>query len=90
MTAHTDSGIGTMSIDGTPISRTDLARIAAEEALHAEQQRNAVRVVASSALDAEDCRMLLAMLGMTNDVVAEARAQLPAKPKRSRKGRAAA
>jgi hydroxymethylpyrimidine pyrophosphatase-like HAD family hydrolase len=70
-----------MSIDGTPISRTDLARIAAEEALHAEQQRNAVRVVAASARDAQDCRTLLAMLGLTDDIVAAARAQPPTKPK---------
>ena len=37
--------IGTMSIDGTPISEADLARIEAEEKLHSQQQRSAVRVV---------------------------------------------
>ena len=61
--------IGTMSIDGTPISQADLARIEAEEKLHAEQQRSAVRVVAASALDAEDCRMLLSMLGLDREIV---------------------
>jgi hypothetical protein len=85
--------IGTMSIDGTPISEADLARIEAEEKLHAEQQRKAVRVVAGAALDAEDCRSLLSMLGLERDVVLAARG-LPASPprpagKRSRRRRAA-
>ena len=87
--------IGTMSIDGTPISRADVARIEAEEQLHADQQRDAVRVVAGAALDAADCQALLAMLGLERDVVLAARASL--RPvarrdtgKRSRKRRAAA
>jgi hypothetical protein len=67
--------IGTMSVDGTPISEADLARIEAEEKLHAEQQRSAVRVIAGSALDADDCRALLAMLGLDREVVAAARAE---------------
>lgn len=85
--------IGTMSIDGTPISRADVARIEAEEQLHADQQRDAVRVVAGAALDATDCQALLAMLGLERDVVLAARASLrpAARPgKRSRKRRAAA
>jgi hypothetical protein len=90
MTARIDSPIGSSSIDGTPISSTDLARIAAEEELHAKQQRNAVLVVAGGAQDVEDCRMLLAMLGLTDDIVAAARAHAPTPPKPSRKGRAAA
>jgi hypothetical protein len=57
--------IGTMSVDGTPISEADLARIEAEEKLHGEQQRKAVRVVAGSALDADDCRTLLSILGLS-------------------------
>ena len=83
--------IGTMSIDGTPISEADLARIEAEEKLHAEQQCQAVKVVAASAQDADDCRMLLSVLGLSNDMVAAARTQLgrPA-AKRPRKRRAAA
>jgi hypothetical protein len=83
--------IGTMSIDGTPISEADLARIEAEEKLHAEQQKSAVRVVAASATDVDDCRMLLAMLGLDREIVQSARAQL-SRPagKRSRKRRVAA
>lgn len=84
--------VGTMSVDGTPISQADLARIEAEEHLHAEQQRSAVKVVAASALDAEDCRLLLSILGLGADVVAAARSDLAAPPtaKGARKRRAAA
>ena len=84
--------VGTMSIDGTPISESDLARIEAEEKLHAEQQRRAARVVAASSLDAGDCRTLLSILGLDLETVAAARAQLarPAAPKRPRRRRAAA
>lgn len=82
--------IGTMSIDGTPISEADLARIDAEEKLHTEQKRSAVRVVAASALDADDCRTLLSILGLDRETVAAARAQVAAVPaKRPRKRRAA-
>jgi electron transfer flavoprotein alpha/beta subunit len=90
MTARIDSPIGTTSIDGTPISSADLARIAAEEAMHVEQQCNAVVVVAGCAQDAADCRTLLAMLGLSEEVAAQARAQLTSAAKRPRKGRAAA
>ena len=65
--------IGSMSVDGTPISEADVARIEAEEKLHAEQQRCAVRVVAGSALDADDCRTLLSALGLDRDIVLAAR-----------------
>jgi hypothetical protein len=82
--------IGTMSIDGTPISEADLARIEAEEKLHADQQRQAVKVVAASAKDADDCRLLLSVLGLGNEVVASARGQLPRPAKRARKRRVAA
>lgn len=83
--------IGTMSIDGTPISEADLARIEAEEKLHSKQQRSAVRVVAASSLGADDCRTLLSVLGLDQSVVAEARAEMkrPAPPKRPRRRRAA-
>ncbi len=90
MTARIDSPIGTTAIDGTPISRADLARIAAEEAMHVQQQRNAVVVVAGCARDAADCRSLLAMLGLRDEVVSQARTQLTSAPKRPPKGRAAA
>lgn len=84
--------IGTMSIDGTPISEADLARIEAEEKLHADQQRSAVRVVAAGATDVADCRTLLAMLGLDRAIVESARAELgrPATTKRPRKRRVAA
>jgi len=90
-------------VDGTPISQADLARIEAEEKLHAEQQRRAVQVVAAAATDVDDCRMLLSMLGLGREVVVAARGDLgapvappvvaaaPAAPaKRARKRSAAA
>jgi hypothetical protein len=83
-----------MSIDGTPISESDLARIAAEDKLHTEQQRGAVRVVAASALSADDCRTLLSILGLDLEIVASARAMTSRptakNPKGTRKRRAAA
>jgi hypothetical protein len=83
--------IGTMSIDGTPISETDLARIEAEEQLHAEQQRKTVRVIAGCAQDADDCRTLLSMLGLDHDVIAAARGTLaPQRPARKRPRRRSA
>jgi hypothetical protein len=63
--------IGAMAIDGTPISASDMARLRAEEELHAEGQRKAVRVVAASALGAEDCRLLLSILGLDGSVIAD-------------------
>jgi hypothetical protein len=82
-----------MSIDGTPISEADLARIEAEDKLHNQQKRSAVRVVAASAVDADDCRTLLSILGLDREIVESARAQVPAAApaaKRPRKRRAAA
>ena len=85
--------IGAMAIDGTPISASDVARMEAEELLHAEWQRKAVRVVAGSAADATDCRLLLDILGLDTDVVADARRSAagagPVKPARKRSPRAA-
>lgn len=81
--------VGTKSIDGTPISQTDLARIQAEDELHAEQKTRAARVVAAAATDVEDCRMLLSILGLDATVVAAARRTPVATTKRSRKTRAA-
>jgi hypothetical protein len=80
----------TMTVEGTPVSDADLARMRAEEELHAEWQRRTVRVVAASASDAADCRMLLTILGLDDDIVAQARAECgagrraasAAKPKR--------
>jgi hypothetical protein len=79
--------VGTMSIDGTPISQADMVRLAAEEKLHDEQQRRAARVIAAASLDVDDCRMLLSALGLGSDTVRAARTGAPAK--RPRKRRAA-
>lgn len=82
----------TLSMDGTPISQTDIARMEEEERLHAERQRQAARVIASAAHDVDDCRMLLDMLGLNHDVVLAARNEgAPAKPSTSprRRSRAA-
>lgn len=76
-------------MDGTPISASDLARLAAEERLHADQQRSAVRVVASSARDAADCSQLLAILGLDREIVRSARGESRSVAKRPRKRRAA-
>jgi hypothetical protein len=78
-----------MSIDGTPISEADVARMEADEALHSEWQRKAARVVAASAVDVEDCRLLLSILGLDRDVVADARGASATKPTRKRRATAA-
>jgi hypothetical protein len=62
-----------LSMDGTPISQADIARMAQEELLHAQRQRQAARVIAAAARDADDCRTLLDMLGLDHDVVVAAR-----------------
>jgi hypothetical protein len=78
-----------MAIDGTPISEADVARMEADEALHAEWQRKAVRVIAASATDVDDCRTLFSMLGLDHDIVAAARRSPERKPARKRRARAA-
>ena len=75
--------LGSMSVDGTPISRTDLARIEAEEKLHEDLQRKTVRVVAGAARDAAECRVLLDMLGIDSAAVVAARSVR--KPRRTAK-----
>ncbi len=67
------SGRMTLTVDGTPVSDADIERMRAEEELQAEWQRRTVRVVAAAASDAEDCRMLLSILGLDREIVAEAR-----------------
>ncbi len=62
-----------MAMDGTPISATDVARMEADEELHSDWQRKAVRVVAASSHDVDDCRLLLAILGLDAGVIADAR-----------------
>jgi hypothetical protein len=77
--------ITTLSTDGTTISQADIARIEAEDRLHAEQQRKAARVIASGARDVDDCRMLLDMLGLDHEVVVSARAEHAVRPTASRR-----
>ncbi len=85
MTGH----IGAKSIDGSLISEADVARMEAEEALHAAWQRRAALVVAASSLSVADCRDLLAMLGLDGEVLASARNDLGTKPVRKRRPTAA-
>lgn len=84
--------IGAMAMDGTPISATDVARMRADEELHTAWQRKAVRVVAGSANGVDDCRLLLSILGLDAEAIADARraAPTPATPKLARKRRAQA
>lgn len=70
-----------MSMDGTPVSDADLARMRAEEELHAKWRRRAVRVIAASARDADDARLLLSILGLDEDVAA---ARAESRPRRRR------
>jgi hypothetical protein len=79
-----------MSIDGTPISAADVARLEAEEKLYAERRRRTARVVAAAARDVNDCRMLLDMLGLDHDVVVEARGERTPPTPRKRRSHAAA
>lgn len=65
---------GSLSAAGSLISEADLARIAAEEALHAQWQRRAARVVAASARNLADCRILLDVLGLDEGILIAARA----------------
>lgn len=67
MTQH----IGANASDGTPLSAADMARLHAEEELHAERQRKAARVVAATALGPEDCRLLLSILGLDAAAIAD-------------------
>lgn len=80
----------TLTTGANQISQADLARLEQEQQLHAERQRKAARVVAASSLNPDDCRMLLEILGLDNDVVRAARTQRPAPPTtRRRRNRAA-
>lgn len=65
--------IGAIAMDGTPISATDVARMEADEELHSDWQRKAVLVVAASSHGVEDCRLLLDILGLDVEVIAQAR-----------------
>lgn len=65
--------IATMSMDGTPISQADIRRIEEEERVHARQKTQAARVVAATAIDADDCRLLLDILGLDREDLIAAR-----------------
>lgn len=65
--------VGSMSVDGTPISSTDLARIEAEEKLHEQMQVKTVRVIAGASRDAAECRTILDMLGIDHATIVAAR-----------------
>lgn len=75
-----------LSMDGTPISQADIARMQEEERLHAQRQRQAALVIAAAARDTDDCRTLLDMLGLDHEVVVaareERRSSAPATPRR--------
>jgi hypothetical protein len=73
----TGRGAG-LSMDGTPISQADIARMETEERLLAERQRRAARVIAAASHNADDCRMLLDILGLDTEIVAAARREAPA------------
>jgi hypothetical protein len=64
---------GSRAIDGSLVSAADAARLAAEEAQYAADQRRAARVVAAASLDLPDCRLLLDVLGLDQAIVREAR-----------------
>jgi hypothetical protein len=70
--------------DTTPISQADRLRIEAEERMHAEHQRRTARVVASASHDAEDCRLLLDILGLDDAVIISARNERAASRRRRR------
>jgi hypothetical protein len=76
-------------MDGTPVSAVDVARIEAEERMQSQWRRAAVRVVAGAAHDVSDCRMLISVLGLEDDV-RDARAELSTHPRRRRRSHAAA
>jgi hypothetical protein len=66
-----------MSLDGTPISQTDLDRMAEEERLFSTRQRQVARVVAGASHSVEDARTLLDMLGLSTEIIAAARTARP-------------
>ena len=75
----------TLTTEASTISQADLDRIAAEEQLHAEQQRKAARVIAAAAHDGADARTLLDMLGLGHEVIVAARAERVTRPASSRR-----
>ena len=64
--------IAASATDTIQVSEADLERIAAEERLHAEHRSRTAVVIASAARDAEDCRLLLDILGIDHTTVVAA------------------
>jgi hypothetical protein len=64
--------IAASATDTIQVSEADLERIAAEERLHEEHRSRAAVVIASTARDSEDCRLLLDILGIDHSTVAAA------------------
>lgn len=80
---------GLLTTEDSLLSEAESARIAAEEALHLEYERKAARVVAASATDAEDARLLFAILGIDTPTLESARTA-PPKPHAGRRSTRAA
>ena len=68
MTSRTDVWASVAS----KLSESDAARAETETSLHAENRRQAVRVLAACAVDADEFRMLAEMLGLTRKDIAAA------------------
>jgi hypothetical protein len=73
-----------MSMDRSSVSEADAARMQVEEEMHAQWRRRTVRVVAAAAQDASDCRMLISILGLEDDVEAARAERSPRRTKRRR------
>lgn len=61
--------IGTLCIDGAPLTALDVAHVEAAEQARREALRSSLYAVATASRDAEDCRMIFDMLGIDLEVV---------------------
>lgn len=75
-TESTDDVVGTLCIDGQPLTEADVERIHADRAVRVEQIRRAVIAVAAFAHDGAECSEFLAMLGFETDIVSAVRDEL--------------
>jgi hypothetical protein len=64
---------GAYAVDGQKVSASDVARARVTESERLDGTAPAVWAVASAAVDAEECRMFLDMLGLDAAAVANAR-----------------
>ena len=71
----TEDGVGTLCIDGQPLTASDIERLRSDRVARTEQTHRAVLAVASYANDSADCLELLSMLGFDNRQLVEARHQ---------------